>query len=113
MDENEKNICNEDVHEESEDALNRIDEDYEDEEKSETHDVDPDINDIQGEDHDDNPQCTSTPERNIFLMLILNLVVSHVTKLKTVSYPPMFHFITCCFFLIWIICSITSPITSI
>ena len=76
----------------------KIHEEYEDEEKSETHDVDPDLNDIQGEDHDDNPQCTSTPERNIFLMLILNLVVSYVIKLKTVSYAPMFHFITCCFF---------------
>ena len=113
MDENEKNICNEDVHEESEDALNRIDDDYEDKEKSETHDIHPDVNDIQGEDHDDNPQCTSTPQCNIFLMLILNLVVSNVIKLKTVSYPSMFHFITCCFFLIWRNCSITSPITSI
>ena len=113
MDENEKNICNEDVYEESEDAWNRIYEEYEDEEKSEAHDIDPDVNYIQGEDHDDNPQCTSTPERNIFLMLIINLVVYHVITLKTVSYPPMFHFITCCFFLIWINFSITSPITSI
>ena len=60
--------------------MNRIDEEYEDEEKLETHDVDPDVNDIQGEDDDDNPQCTSTPQGNIFMMLILDLVVSNVIK---------------------------------